>query len=394
MTLTAPPRDPSAPQTPGVGTILRYLGPWAGLSVPPGIERTVRCFENRGDPTWGPDGPVRAYMFRPSRDAASLRGVLVVLHGLHYLGPEDHRLERFCRVLAAAGHVVIAPFLPRSLELEASVATTAHVARVTEEAAAIATRSRLPPPAIFTISFGSLSGIRVAAARSRAELSSLIVFGGYARFEDTLRFALTGQDRLLGSLPGRDPLNGPAAFINLLAFFPAHLRKDVLRRAWLDVVRQTWGRLPMRDPATRRPIADAAATMHGLTDEERLLFLAGCGVADAEAFTRAALAQAGGPGAAFADPRPALARMRVPVFVLHGRDDDVIPWTEAHAIRSHLPAQHPHALLFSGMHGHTGTQLPRPRDVAREIGVSISLARVFAGAAVEPEAVLAAIGSR
>lgn len=375
----------------GVGTILKYLGPWAGMTVPPGIERRLIAVESRGAEGWGPDGAVRAYVFRPMRPDATLRGVLVVLHGLHYLGPEDHRLERFCRILAAAGHVVLAPFLPRSLELEASEATTAHVARITDEAAGIARDLALPPPAIFTISFGSLSGIRVAAARGRSELSSIILFGGYARFEDTLRFALTGEDRLLGTLPDRDPLNVPAIFINLLAFFPAHLRKDLLKRAWLEVVRATWGQLPMRVPETRRPIVEAAALRHGLNAEERVLFEAGCGLRDGREFTRIALAEAGGPGAAFADPRPALARVRVPVFVLHGRDDDVIPWTEAHAIRAHLPAHHPHALLFSGMHGHTGTQIPHPRDVARELGVSLSIARVFAGAAVDPEGVLAAI---
>lgn len=348
--------------------------------------------DGQGADGWGQDGVVRSYVFRPMRPDTALRGVLVVLHGLHYLGPEDHRLERFCRVLAAAGHVVYAPFLPRSLELEAAEATTAHVARITDEAAAAARALGLPPPAIFTISFGSLSGLRVAASRRRAELSSIILFGGYARFEDTLRFALTGEDRLLGTLPHRDPLNVPAIFINLLAFFPDHLRKDVLKRAWLDVVRGTWGQLPMRAPEARRPVVEAAARRHGLSAEERVLFEAGCGLADGREFTRAALAQAGGPGAAFADPRPALARMQVPVFVLHGRDDDVIPWTEAHAIRAQLPAHHPHALLFSGMHGHTGTQIPHPRDVARELGVSLSIARVFAGAAVDPEGVLAAIG--
>jgi dienelactone hydrolase len=384
------------PRDAGVLAVLRYLGPWAGTSLPAGIERRVRWIGTaEADSGATHAEAVRAYEFRPTSASVPPRGVFVVLHGLHFLGPEDHRLERFCRVLAAAGHVVVAPFLTRSLALEASDETTRQVDHVVRYASELARAEALPPPAIFTISFGSLPGIQVAATRTRAELSSLVLFGGYARFEDTLRFALTGEDAQLGAMPGRDPLNVPAIFINLLSLLPGSFRREVLHAAYVDVARRTWGRPEMRATETRRPVAEEVARAHGLRGDEIELFFVGCGLADGHTITRDALARGGGAatgaGTRFADPRPALGRLTVPVFVLHGRDDDVIPWTEAHAIRAHLPAGHPHALLFSGMHGHTGTQLPHPRDVARELGVAVSIARVFAGAAVDPEAVLGAI---
>ena len=40
---------------------------------------------------------------------------VLIAPGLHYAGADDPRLDRFCRILAAAGHRVIAPFIPTSL---------------------------------------------------------------------------------------------------------------------------------------------------------------------------------------------------------------------------------------------------------------------------------------
>ena len=91
------------------------------------------------------------------------------------------------------------------------------------------------------------------------------------------------------------------------------------------------------------------------------------------------------------DPDRAVREVKCPIVLVHGKDDDVIPYGEAQAISDHLPPNHPHAVLLSGMHGHTGAALPRPRELARELGIALSISRVFAGAAVDPDAVLSAI---
>jgi pimeloyl-ACP methyl ester carboxylesterase len=83
---------------------------------------------------------------------------------------------------------------------------------------------------------------------------------------------------------------------------------------------------------------------------------------------------------AFADPRPHLARARCPAVVVHGKDDDVIPWIEAEKIASALPAGHPHRVLVTGMAGHTGSSLPGPGALAREVKTLLEVVRALATA--------------
>ena len=78
-----------------VWTLARWLGPWADATRAPAVITRdtevaglrVRIYGDGGTP----------YLIAP---------------GLHYAGPDDPRMDRFCRILAAAGHHVAAPFVP------------------------------------------------------------------------------------------------------------------------------------------------------------------------------------------------------------------------------------------------------------------------------------------
>jgi pimeloyl-ACP methyl ester carboxylesterase len=53
----------------------------------------------------------------------------------------------------------------------------------------------------------------------------------------------------------------------------------------------------------------------------------------------------------YLDPEPWLSRVRVPVTVIHGREDDVIPFEHAERLASMAPrSRH----LVTGMYAHTG----------------------------------------
>src|SRR5262245_36535473 len=106
--------------------LIRWLAPWAPQHrSPTGIQRRRRLFRD-GEITGraarhlgrvpNESGPrkLEAYFYRP--DAEPL-GAWLISPGLHFDGPDDPRLDRFCRVLANAGQLVIAPFLPSYLEL-------------------------------------------------------------------------------------------------------------------------------------------------------------------------------------------------------------------------------------------------------------------------------------
>src|SRR4051812_18613188 len=88
----------------GMLTLARWLGPWADSTASPDVF-------TRDDVIGGMH--VGVY---ESTELRSRRRV-VVAPGLHYAGPDDPRLDRFCRVLAASGHQVIALFVPSYLAL-------------------------------------------------------------------------------------------------------------------------------------------------------------------------------------------------------------------------------------------------------------------------------------
>ncbi|MBL8784943.1 MAG: hypothetical protein JNJ59_08600, partial [Deltaproteobacteria bacterium] len=74
---------------------------------------------------------------------------------------------------------------------------------------------------------------------------------------------------------------------------------------------------------------------------------------------------------AFLDPGPLLTQVRCPVACVHGRDDDVIPFTESEALARALP--HGEALI-TGLYGHTGNRPPGPGKLAREL---VTMVRVL-----------------
>ena len=339
-----------------LATLMRWLGPWAGNATPSRVDRVTRPIEGLG----------RAYLYAP-RDRAP-RGAYVVAPGLHYAGPDDPRLDRFCRVLAAAGILVHAPFLPDFLRLTLAPSVTDHLALAFDDLEPLTRARDLPPPAVFSISFGALPAIALAArATHRDRVGALVVFGGFADFDATVRFAVSGVAERGGEklTLTRDPLNSPAVFINLLPHLDVPGDRDALAAAWRTMVLRTWGRMELKQPGARDPIAHEIA--RDLAPDQRPLFLTGCGLGEAMIdLVNRALAAAG-DGYAFFDPRPHLPFVRAPVYVLHGRDDDVIPWFEAEKIDACLAPGHPRRVHVTGMASHTGVGMVRPGEMAREL---------------------------
>ncbi len=333
-----------------------WLGPWAGERAPKGVSNAdVVLDRERG---------VRARVYRSN---ARARGVWVIAPGLHYLGPEDPRMDRFCRVLANAGFVVVAAFLPDFLALRIAPSATDDLALAFDHGCAIADAERLPAPAVFSISFGSRPAIEMCASERGRRASVLVLFGGFCDFDATVRFAITGRAERAGNAVAVpfDPLNAPVVHLNLLHAHDEALDHPALARALRTMVESTWGKSELKKGDARAPIAHAIAA--GLGPAERTFFMTACGLAGSgEALLAEGLARAR-DSFAWADPRPHLARMRPPVVVVHGKDDDVIPWTEALAIAEALPLGHPHEVILTGLYGHTGAAVPSPGAIAAEV---------------------------
>lgn len=376
-----------------IATLARWLGPWADSTRAPDVaiiderlyphvpqvivvdEATARdgvivtdktMAAARSDP-----GAVniRIRQYRPhGQRPGEERAAYLMAPGLHYAGPDDPRMDRFCRILAAAGHLVIAPFIPAYLALLPRRTAIEDFERVFEARK----RWTKKKPVIFSISFGSLLAFALAAKRGD-EIDSLVIFGGYADFHETMKFCLTGEVAS-GRKAMRDPLNQPVVLMNLLADMrPPPADPVAISKAWRAYVERTWGRPEMKARERFTAIADELAP--GVPESVRELFHVGIGTRPGavelamDALTRFAAEQL--------DPSPYLPRVTGHVHLVHGTDDDVIPFEHSHELAKKLVAADVRVHI-TGLYGHTGSQKPKLSALAEEMATMVRVLRVFA----------------
>jgi pimeloyl-ACP methyl ester carboxylesterase len=350
--------------------LARWLGPWTRPSDAPS---DVTRQEVRIEPCAAEDRPLAGFVYAP-RDRAP-QGALLLVPGLHYAGPRDLRMDRFARVLASSGLLVLAPSLPDFEALLPDRRVFGDAERALDALLAHPGRPR-GRPAIFSISFGSLPALHLAGSRA-ADVGGTILFGGYADFEDTLRFCVRGR-------PGaaHDPLNRPVAFMNLLNHLPDRPDDPApVLGACRRYIEATWGRPEMKADGRWRSVASSIA--EELPREHRRLFALATGLeAGGEALVDEALARAG-DHFDFLDPRPLLFRVRGPVHLVHGADDDVIPFEHAHRLAAALPRGAVGGVHVTGLYGHTHVTSPvgMLRDLpalGREIATMARVLRAIA----------------
>lgn len=333
-----------------MGTLARWLGPWADPKRAPEADVADDVVDG-----------IRVRVYRPRRVP---RATYLLAPGLHYEGPDDPRMDRFARVLAAAGHLVVSPAIADYIALTPSERAKRDFVRVFRALP----RWSAQRPVVFSISFGSLLALALAAEHGDA-LDGLVVFGGYADFHATMRFILAGEVAS-GRAAKRDPLNQAVVFANFVdAIDPPPVDPAALVDAWRRFAMATWGRPELKERA--RYVAIAESLADGVVDRE--LFLHGVGARDGYlAIATPALARF---DAAALDPTPYLPRIRCRVDLVHGTDDDVIPYEQSLELAAGLP----HARLhITGIYGHTGMNRPTLRAMAREVATLMRLLRVLA----------------
>jgi pimeloyl-ACP methyl ester carboxylesterase len=357
-----------------VARLMRWLGPWSG---PRDVPTEVIREEMVASSARGGGTSLDALVFRPR--ARAITGAVLLVPGLHYLGPRDPRFDRFARILADAGHLVLAPLLPSYLRLTVVPSVLDELETALDALLVHPLRPRRVRPGMMSISFGSMPALRIAARRGE-ELASVLVFGGFADFRRTLRFALGGE----GEERPNDPLNAPAVVTNLLPFLgPAHgiaddIEKERLRVAMLAYCARTWGRPEMKVDRAHVRVAESIAPQ--LEGPLRTLFLRACRVEPGivplieEALGRA------GDHFDWIDPRPHFASIRPPVTLVHGVTDDVIPFEESQELLAALAPYTETKLHLTGLYGHTHVDGVGhgPRELAAELVAMTRILRAMA----------------
>lgn len=349
--------------------LARWLGPWtADTRAPRAVSRREVLVPAKrvGERAFS------AWVYARS----SPLGALFIAPGLHWMGPADPRLDRLCRVLAASGITTFCPFLPDYCEMRVRGTLNGDALRAYD---AFAAMPEVPqrPPGVFSISFGSLPAIFIA---SRREIGGLVAFGGFADFEDTLRFCVSGRSRHAQTDAARphDPLNAPVVILNFLEHLGA---RDPARveRALLRYVRRTWGRAHLKHERAFVPVA--LELLGEVAPADHALFLAATRVEDgAEALLSAGLQGRGGLDDL--DPIPTARGIEAPTTIAHGRDDDVIPFEHAALLAGVIPGAR---ALLTGAYAHTGStplreMLPNAADEGRAmVGIVAAMSHAALG---------------
>lgn len=296
---------------------------------------------------------------RPSQKAPAPGWVL--LHGVTRPGPDHPAIVRFAAAVAWSGAVVLVPDIPswRRLDLDPLLAqsalrrATAHLAR----------DPRVRPGGVVLVglSFGFPQVLRVGGPLAAEGLvRGLAGFGSYCSLTDTLRFGLTGQFRWRGRTHylRPDPYGRWVVAANYLHRVPGYEDAESVSRALRRLADLAGERRIMSWDSSYDVVKDDLA--RSLPETHRHLFRLFAPPADREPEPGRAremvhlLADAARrihpelvPPPDFGDAAP------VPIRLLHGRRDHLIPFTETLALERLLRDRTDVSATVTGLFAHS-----------------------------------------
>lgn len=285
--------------------------------------------------------------------ASARRPGWVVLHGMTRPGRRHPGLIRFAGALAAAGVRVLIPEVRAWTELRFAPEEAERVIRAAVRHLASEPGTR-GPVVLAGFSFGGPQALRLAADPELARhLSRVVSWGGYHELQPSVDFAFRGRHKGPdGSTFEADP--DPYGRWVLGANYLAGARPGPAGQeaaGALQALARKAGdlQIPADDP---RVLKHLTSIRQGLSEPaDRLMNAFAVPPEDPGSLTGDLVSAARGIDALL-DPFPLEQPIPVPVHLLHGRDDRMIPFTQTLHLARHLADRH---MAPAGLHtGITG----------------------------------------
>jgi len=286
----------------------------------------------------GTSGPVRARLYLPA-GVAHPPG-MVVVHGIHHLGIDEPRLMSFSRAAAGGGFAVLTPEIDALADYHVDADSMATIG---ESPGWLQQRLGTGPVTVVGVSFaGGLSLLAACDPRYAPHIRALVLMGAYDDLGRVSRFLATSQAELPDGrkVPYTAHDYGAAVFVysNLEKFFPKSdlgVAHEALRD-WLWEQPQDAQKLLARLSPAGRAIMEMLLARQ--IDRLRPQLL---DVIQMDETQLAALS-----------PQGKLGNLHVPVFVLHGSTDDIIPSTESLWLQQEIPASYLREVLITPAFSH------------------------------------------
>lgn len=258
---------------------------------------------------------------------------LVLVHGLSPEGKDDPRLRQAARLLARAGWAVAVPTVDGLTVLRLRPEDAGAVV-----AAVRALRAAGYRPAVLGVSLGAGPALLAAADPSvAAHVTAVLALGGYASATELLRFTLTGA-YAFGTESGRGTVYEDA--ITQFARANAELVHEAGRRLVDNRDPTAFDRLAAGLPSSTRTLLDALS------------------------------------------PDRVIGALRAPLFLIHGRSDPAVPFTESQRLAAAARAAgRPVRLAIVGAVAHVeaGRRAAGLADLARLWAVFYAFRRAGGG---------------
>jgi dienelactone hydrolase len=265
----------------------------------------------------GADGSFRARVYRRP-DQPRGRG-LIVGHGIHHEGMNEHRMVPFARELARNGLVVLTPEMT---DLADYRITRQSVSVLRDATIYLGSRKDLvtdEPVGMLGFSFaGGLALVAAAEPQLAGHVAYVVSVGGHHDLERVLRFLIRNEIETPDGIQRRQAHD--YGLMVLLYGAVDRFAPEADRPALRDALRSSLH----QDPASAAAAAARLTTDRGrqlwrLAETRQLQTLA----PELEAIVTERRAEL-----AALSPRGRLAALHVPVYLVHGADDSVIPAIE------------------------------------------------------------------
>jgi len=292
-----------------------------------------------------PSGMIRARLYSP-RGIASPPG-LVIVHGVHHLGIEEPRLVAFARAMSSSGIRVLTPELASLADYHVD---TQSIDVIGYSARSMAT-SLGQKVGLLGISFGGgLSLLAASEPQFEPYVSFVVSVGAHDDLERVAQFFVTNRiarpDGTTLEMTAHE--YGPLILIysHIEDFFPAadvNTVHDVLQQLLWEKADESRKLAAQLSPASRRKME--------LLYEGHVQALAG-EMTQSIARHRQDMAPV--------SPHGRLGALHVPVFLLHGSEDNIIPPSELLWLEQDVPRADLKAALISPVISHVSMNTKPP----------------------------------
>ena len=326
------------------------------------------------------DGKLPATLLRPDTVPGPLPA-WVVLHGITRPGRRHPTLVPFVRALAGSGAVVLVPEIPEWRDLLLAPERALDTLRGSILSLAGMEETISGRIGAMGFSFGVSSVLAAASDPSLAkQLGGVAGFGGYCDLERTLRFLFLGEHEWKGTTyhGDPDPYGRWVVAGNYLSRVPGFEEAIDVQHALLELSRQA-GDLqvgawkshldPLKEKLLVKVHSDRQALFRALAPP-------------AGERTPRELAETLSPALALAarettplfEPTLFLDRITIPVRLIHGRTDRLIPFSESLRLREAFPLRADVQVYLTGLFAHS--QRHRGSPIA-EVGERLRFLRVM-----------------